>query len=271
MYGIPKIKFRSSVPWTPASASLAMEGWYDASDADTIIQDDAAGRVSQWSDKSGKGYHLTQVTAAAQLSTGIRNIGGSLNALDGDGTQWVGEDVTLWYPVNADGNISIFAVCVVDSISNFSASVFAMDGTGADFKFAAGTVGDVSGDFNGFVQGGWGTNVGLTGGPFPGPSIYYTEFNKTISGLVTARIDGVSRMSATYVTNLVTTMRFTVLADKGAVQMVNGAVGEVICVHDDLSEATRQKIEGYLAWKWNLVENLSADHPYKSSPTLFRS
>jgi len=33
----------------------------------------------------------------------------------------------------------------------------------------------------------------------------------------------------------------------------NGLVGEIIVVHGDVTTATRQKIEGYLANKWNLT------------------
>jgi hypothetical protein len=30
----------------------------------------------------------------------------------------------------------------------------------------------------------------------------------------------------------------------------------------------RQKLEGYLAWKWGMVPNLPVDHPYKTSPPM---
>jgi hypothetical protein len=43
-------------------------------------------------------------------------------------------------------------------------------------------------------------------------------------------------------------------------------MGEMIWVPSDVTQATRQIIEGYLAWKWGLVANLPALHPYKSAP-----
>ena len=42
-----------------------------------------------------------------------------------------------------------------------------------------------------------------------------------------------------------------------------GEIAEIICIDGILSETNRQKIEGYLAWKWGLFESLPNDHPYR--------
>ena len=41
---------------------------------------------------------------------------------------------------------------------------------------------------------------------------------------------------------------------------------EVLFIAGPRNIATRQKIEGYLAWKWGLAANLDAAHPYKLTP-----
>jgi len=228
--------------WTPAE--ILTEGWYDASDLSTITE--VASYVSQLDDKSGKGRHVVQASGALQPRTGLRTQN-SLDMIEGDGTQWIGLNP---FPLNADGNVSVFGVFVIDNVTYFSEGIFAMDGSGADFKFCASPSGYNGPDFRGFVQGGFGTNLTLTGYPFNGPSIYNAEFDKTGSGFVTARIDGIDRAQQTYATGLATSMNFTILADKAAQFMVDGAFGEVVVVHNDLTQATRQKIEGYLAWKW---------------------
>ena len=64
-------------PWTPAS--LALTAWFDAADAATITS--SAGKVSQWADKSGNGYHLTQATDSLRPVTGTRTLNG-LNVVD---------------------------------------------------------------------------------------------------------------------------------------------------------------------------------------------
>jgi len=45
-----------------------------------------------------------------------------------------------------------------------------------------------------------------------------------------------------------------------------GFIGEVIYYSNSLTTAQIQQVEGYLAWKWNLVGNLPSTHPFKNSP-----
>ena len=46
--------------------------------------------------------------------------------------------------------------------------------------------------------------------------------------------------------------------------------GEVVggAANPDSDITTVEKIEGYLAWKWGLVDNLPSDHPYKDGRPL---
>jgi len=46
----------------------------------------------------------------------------------------------------------------------------------------------------------------------------------------------------------------------------NFHVNEIITYNRAISTTERQEIEGYLAWKWNLVNFLPIGHPYKSFP-----
>ena len=43
-----------------------------------------------------------------------------------------------------------------------------------------------------------------------------------------------------------------------------GNISEIIVYNTPLINTDRQKVEGYLSWKWGLQANLPADHPYKS-------
>ena len=43
---------------------------------------------------------------------------------------------------------------------------------------------------------------------------------------------------------------------------VNGSISEVIIYNQFLSTVQRQAVEGYLAWKWNLMSSLPVGHPY---------
>ena len=44
----------------------------------------------------------------------------------------------------------------------------------------------------------------------------------------------------------------------------NGWLAEFLITNAKESAANRQKVEGYLAWKWGLTGNLASTHPYKS-------
>lgn len=61
---------------------LSPKAWWDASDTSTITS--SSGAVSQWNDKSGNGYHLTQATSSAQPTTNSVTKNG-LNVLKFDG------------------------------------------------------------------------------------------------------------------------------------------------------------------------------------------
>lgn len=45
-----------------------------------------------------------------------------------------------------------------------------------------------------------------------------------------------------------------------------GVVGEVVMATASLPTADRQKLEGYLAWKWGTVAALPVGHPYSAAP-----
>ena len=45
-----------------------------------------------------------------------------------------------------------------------------------------------------------------------------------------------------------------------------GTMYEIICYNSVLTTQQRQQVEGYLAWKWNLVSSLPANHPYAYIP-----
>ena len=52
----------------------------------------------------------------------------------------------------------------------------------------------------------------------------------------------------------------------GLNQFFDGDLAEVVAIGSNLSTDDRQRLEGYLAWKWSLEANLPSNHPYKYSP-----
>ncbi len=52
----------------------------------------------------------------------------------------------------------------------------------------------------------------------------------------------------------------------GGYEFLRGNICEIIAISNNtLGTSDRQKIEGYLAWKWGLQGSLPADHPYKAA------
>jgi hypothetical protein len=51
--------------------------------------------------------------------------------------------------------------------------------------------------------------------------------------------------------------------DRAAKEGCRAHFCEVVVYNGALTAPQRQQVEGYLAWKWGLVNNLPAAHPYK--------
>jgi hypothetical protein len=263
-------------PWTPTE--IATTAWFDAADSNTIT--DSSGAVSQWDDKSGNGRDVSQPSGSDQPTTGIRTIG-ELNAIDFDG---VGD-----YLIKADADVAnifqdgkkIFVFTIADLEIGSDAAMLAY------FSDSGGTTG--GSEYNGFGGGDiLEAHMGLDSGktdPFimnedgaaraiatgslldQNPHMLMGVFDRTASTIgAEIWLDGTLEAMDTDSPKSSKTCD-TFIMGRTAVfvsdRLTDGGVGEVIIAHD-IDESTRQKLEGYLAWKWGLVGNLPSDHPYKN-------
>ena len=55
------------------------------------------------------------------------------------------------------------------------------------------------------------------------------------------------------------------ITEAANVRTANLSMAEFIITPSQLSTVDRQRVQGYLAWKWGLVSNLPAGHPYKTA------
>ena len=241
-------------PFTPSD--IATFAWYDASDESTIS--DTAGAVSQLDDKSSSGYHMVPKEPGNEPSTGTRTLNG-LNVLDFDGV------TDMLYvtpqPSNQPPSAILIGVFDVDTDQANRDGLFNNQdraGLHADnFYGGPGKINGVSDDnitYGSYLFGpnitcgvvNWDASASL-------PLSYCRAYNNgTQDGSDIACIrewtDGGN---------------LSLMTENNLAQTTKGAVAEVIWVSNDTSEATRQKLEGYLAWKWGLVANLPISHPYK--------
>ena len=234
--------------WTPANITTA--AWYDASDASTIT--DSSGLVSNWSDKSGNNNTATQSAGAKQPTVGSNTIhglssisfNGASNALTTVLTQL--STASIYIVANAqtkgtnqDSNL-LGAATSFNSGGAFVSTQEYGSGNASDVVFYTSSLPDQQKYFNGNQL------------PFTetfDPAIHYHE-----------------------VTNATTESLPYTLGNRNATNSSSGfkgEVGEILIFNSVHGSATRQRVEGYLAWKWGLQASLPASHPYKNgAPTL---
>lgn len=250
--------------WTPARLSN-LSLWLDAADASTITLN--VSTVSQWNDKSGNSRNVTQATGAAQptyLASGLHGrpsvqfaAGDFMGTATGFGAQTQRHVFT----------VNTYATALVDyqyvwSTANLTST------TGSGFIPRTPAAGDdwLADDIFALSNG-----FGVSQNPryiatrtqSTAFNIYQVALGNTES---TIRINGTANASP----RVQTLANFP--ADTSAFQLskstqsLQGELSEIVYVDGNLSATDRQRIEGYLAWKWGLVANLPVGHPYKNTP-----
>ena len=267
--GITATTSLSAVQWSPLAIAPAL--WLDAADPATII---LATGVGEWRDKSGNGRHFTQPTPASQPAYSASSFFGQ-PGLTFDGTNdimhltginpiianqthgvyWVFR--RLGNGVGNDAYRPVIGLRHVNGTSDIGALHYVKNGNllGASYPyfFSPGTFsydlssGNAYGNAEGHV-------MAFQANATTAATGWQVHRNGTLegttSGIATpnASVDG-----------------YTLGAQINPLRYSNVIVAEVILVVNT-DQATRQRIEGYLAWKWGMTANLPAGHPFKSAP-----
>jgi len=167
--------------------------------------------------------------------------------------------------IPSSGNISTIMACGIDGVVTAYSSIFSFEGGDYDYQFDAGAADEFSGRLladDVIVD----DQVTCTGGPFPGPNIYSINLCWDTS-TAKVKIGGVTRATGDYSVNkIVTQADFHLFRNRALGAKTSGVIAEVVSIGDDCSDTEATKIEGYLAWKWGLVDKLPSDHPYKYAP-----
>jgi hypothetical protein len=237
--------------WTPSQ--IDVDVWLDASDESKIIS--SGGLASDWNDKSGNTVNAVQTIETNRPITGSQKIG-ELNALLFNGSD---NYMNLTSSLSLS-NTTIFVVyntktytdgrLIANAGSGGSKSRFYIYEDGIDF-------------------GNNETNSVTT---------IRNNTEHLLSATVTGTTDGSSQslyingnLEATAsVDRAFTEVDFDIGARSG-LETNDCLIGEIIVLYNDTSTDTRQTIEGYLAHKWKLTDDLPVDHPYKSIPPFLAS
>ncbi len=267
--------FASSL-WTPSQ--LTSEVWYDAADATTITLNGS--NVSQWNDKSGNNRNAIQATTSSQPLF-VNNVSNGLPALQTDGgdTLVIGNRLGLFQNVGDATMVIVVKYTTATYLTN-STSVFVSTGTSAfssRFNLSPSPSTDT-------------TRLGILGRRNDADAVAIlnsTTTRASVLNSVTIQIGNANYSSAlaNHFTNgtqdLTNAVFLTVGNTSNTIPLtaelfgVSGAFNnlpsgcqlfEVLMFNSTLSTIDRQKLEGYLAWKWGTAASLPVGHPYKNSP-----
>ncbi len=233
--------------WTPADLpTLAL--WLDAADASTFTSD--ANGISEWRDRSGRGNHATQTTAAVRPA---RNTSG-----------WV----------EFRGTDFMNGTMAAETLpTSLQATVAFRKTTGTNayeaHPFTRGTA-DVARPldyYNSNLLTGSASGWGSVGGVNIAAQTSWTTLSTLISGSLIRQHRNGTLATDTPGTwpygDPLGTYHLGTRADQFT--RLTGDVREIV-ITPQLSDADRQRLEGYLAWKWGTIADLPAGHPYKLTP-----
>lgn len=267
--------------WTPANTTVPF--WLDGSDSATLFDatsggstPSAGGSVARWEDKSGSAFHVTQsgTTARPSRQTTVQN---GLDVVRFDGSN----DILTRGTTTLLKNVSYAAIYTarkinVSPVTNPPWIFGCTTGTSGFLRAAIdlnrGNTGKYGSggrrlDADSFqsVQssGSYGTaNFEIQCGEF----LYSAA---TLRNIINGTIDGSTTSFQTTGSTSNTDSAETLLGGNpfaGSVTVFfNGDIGEVIISY---TQADREKLEGYLAWKWGISGSLPANHPYKNGPPV---
>jgi len=249
--------------WTPLELSPAL--WLDASDASTITE--SGGLVSQWDDKSGNGRHVEQLTGASQPA-----YNGTTKAIEFDGL-----DDYLWNtsPFMADNGASVYVACSL--VASASARVVGEGlSTNNDPVYSPQCGSVVASEMAWFIRKGspretlHDQNIALSAtGAIDGITKIYQW--KDTGSVVSGRVNGGSETTSPRDSRTPNVDRFAVgaLLRTSADSFAEMDVHTIIITDGTESTDDSQKLEGWVAWTFNLMHMLPIDHPYRWDGTLF--
>ena len=240
--------------WTPAEISTV--AWYDSSDSATLTITNSI--VEQVNDKSGNGLHLK----ASSVGTSAHSLAASdlngLNAIHLNGDDYYSIESGGLIPI-PNGNLQAFMIAKVETVDNVSDAIISAAGSAPNWQLHAGSSSEFKAQVNSQVGA-----TSLSSTDFSGNYHIFNAFFDWGNTVIKSYVDGNEEGSVAYSSPISTAQSLRVYTNRGFSSFPAGKMAEIILCHD-VSDATRERIEGYLAHKWGLVDQLALSHPYKNA------
>jgi hypothetical protein len=247
--------------WTPQVDGKAVDLWFDIADLGRLST--GALGITDWRDKSGNLRNLAQTTTTIQPTFNASD-SGNLGSVLFDGGDKL-ENASA-------GTLNI-------TNSSFVFVVRWNSGSGADVPIGLGPLNSGSpnasrviynsaggnltfGCWNNDITSGFSVNVG------GGFNIFTViQSSQNISFYKNGSPDSTLPRTLGSAPLAVSTDRVN-LGNSQQTDGFSGALSEVLVFYRAESYSYLEKIEGYLAWKWNLAGNLGAGHRFVSRPPM---
>lgn len=244
--------------WSPSNlGSGVLTAWYKA---DSISGSDGDG-ISAWTDSSGNGYDLAQSLSARQPTLQTNELN-ALPVVRYDGSNDILSDSDI---ADLDVGTGDIWVATVFKAPDDSTASFILEKGNNEFAVMNTAAGELQ------IRLGGTTNIPLQSAGNWSRTDFVMVTGSRVSSTCTGFVDG-SAMTTTNTTNTGSISNSNVL-DVGAAAVagnpLTGDIAEVLVGGATLTSSDREKLEGYLAWKWGLQDNLPSAHPYKTFPPTF--
>jgi hypothetical protein len=211
--------------------------WMDGADpAGTGVLPANGASITTWVDKSGNNKNATSTSTAATYSL-------STKSLVFTGSQYYTTPFTT-----VPTTISVF--------------LFINIGSGGYMDMMAGVLQVISNGYNQHLTIPGGSTVVDGTTMASGTTLLYNfTFDSSASAYMyyNGALTGTRNGSTSYSGN----GSIVIGSSDGIHEAYTGTISEILIYNSVLSTANRQKIEGYLAWKWGFANNLSPSNPYK--------
>jgi surface protein len=236
-------------PWTPASISTEL--WLDSSDGSTLTLSGSS--VTQWDDKSGNNRDAT-TTSGNEPQTGATFNG--LTTIEFN-SKWfdlpdfaLGADATVFMLANRDTTGSFQTIMTLYNGTNSFAELWGSSGFPTKYMYYGVANQEIRGNTSLSDDTYYFTCIKRT---YNAPTVY--DINLYLNG--SADGTGQANESNLFTDSLIGKDQYGAYFD--------GNIGEILVFNSALSDADREKVEGYLAWKWGMEGDLPIGHPYKNS------
>lgn len=236
--------------------------WFDGADMSSIVRSNGT-NISIWNDKSGKNYNLTNTayTGPTIVTTSANPVGYTINY---NGTNQFLSNLTMSPAANST-SVTLFAVFSYTDPANFGRLFDGFNpGSPDNFPVLRLSAGN-PGIFN-VVKGN-----GVAATPTSTVSNLWSTGLRIFSTVCTSTrdlstfINGSAGNTGVVSSNAVNFSRITVgVANYLTGNFLPANINEIVLYDTALTPTQRQKVEGYLAWKWGLQASLPSSHPYFS-------